>query len=553
MRFAPLAFTAFLLSACASAGTAPASPAETPAPATPPPSSTIPRTTLREPPENWHLLDATLDGVAGISSLRAERELLAGKQPRPVTVAVVDIGVDTAHPDIRANLWTNSREIAGNRTDDDRNGYVDDVRGWNFIGGADGRNINQETLELTRLYRWCTNKIPPAAAADTFPASQRQQCPIVVADFERRRGEIDQDAGMARMMMDAIDRLMPGLRAAVAPDTLSPARVLALRQPTPRVDSARTLYLRMSEAGVSPTQLREQLAEMTSSPQYSLNPDFYPRNIVGDNPGDVSQRFYGNADVTGPDPMHGTHVAGIIGAVRDNGNGVNGIAPVVRIMGIRAVPNGDERDKDVANAIRYAVDNGAQIINLSFGKGYSPHKSAVDAAARYADSRNVLIVHAAGNDGEDVETSPSFPTPVFVGGGRAANWIEVGASSWHGGDALAAPFSNYGRQQVDVFAPGEDILSAGGKGGFERASGTSMAAPVVSGLAALVMSYYPTLSAAQVKRIILDSSARYLSQPVRRPGSDDGRTVPFGTLSTTGGIVNAYNALKMAETMSRSR
>jgi subtilisin family serine protease len=552
MRFAPFVFIALSLSACASAGTTPASTAGTPSPATPP-TSTIARSTLREAPRNWHLLDASLDGVAGISALRAERELLAGKQPRPVTVAVIDIGVDTAHPDIRANLWSNPRETAGNRADDDRNGYVDDIRGWNFIGGPDGRNINEETLELTRLYRWCTNKIPPAARADTFPASQRQQCPVVVSDFERRRGEIDQEAGMARMMGEALDRLMPPLRAAVAPDTLSPARVLALRPTSPEVTSARALYLRLDSAGVTPAELKEQIASMTSSPQFSLNPDFYPRGIVGDNPADVTQRVYGNADVTGPDPMHGTHVAGIIGAVRNNGIGIDGIAPAVRIMGIRAVPNGDERDKDVANSIRYAVDNGAQVINLSFGKGYSPHKSVVDDAARYADSKNVLIVHAAGNDGEDVETSPSFPTPAFVGGGRAQNWIEVGASSWRGGDALAAPFSNYGRQQVDIFAPGEDIYSAASKGGYERASGTSMAAPVVSGVAALLMSYYPDLSAAQVKRIILDSAARYLAQPVRRPGSQDGRTVPFGTLSTTGGIVNVYNAVKLAETLSRSR
>jgi subtilisin family serine protease len=218
-------------------------------------------------------------------------------------------------------------------------------------------------------------------------------------------------------------------------------------------------------------------------------------------------------------------------------------------MSVRAVPNGDERDKDVANAIRYAVDNGAMVLNLSFGKSYSPEKAAVDEAVRYAESRGALIVHAAGNDGENADEGPSFPTPDYLGGGRATNWIEVGASSWRGGDSLAASFSNYGRRLVDVFAPGVDILSTDGKGGVSRESGTSMAAPVVSGLAALIMAYHPELTATQVKRIITESATPFRNQMVVRPGGED--RVAFGTLSATGGIVNAFNALRMAQTMGR--
>src|SRR3712207_4182900 len=217
----------------------------------------------------------------------------------------------------------------------------------------------------------------------------------------------------------------------------------------------------------------------------------------------------------------------------------------------RSVPDGDERDKDVANAIRYAVDNGAHIINMSFGKGYSPQKRVVDEAVKYADSKGVLLVPAAGNAGEDVKEHPSFPVPTYLDGGRAQNWIEVGASSWKGLDSLAASFSNWNRELVDVFAPGVDVYSTMPGGKYERESGTSMASPVVAGLAAMIMSYYPTLTASDVKRIILQSATRYADRRVVRPGSDE--KALFGTLSATGGIVNAYAAVKLAEETARTR
>jgi subtilisin family serine protease len=264
---------------------------------------------------------------------------------------------------------------------------------------------------------------------------------------------------------------------------------------------------------------------------------------VGDNPADLSERVYGSADVMGPDATHGTHVAGIIAAARGNGVGVDGIAPRVQIMAVRVVPDGDEHDKDVANGIRYAVDNGAQIINMSFGKAFSPHKSAVDEAVKYAESKGVLLIHAAGNDGEDLGENPSFPTRAYEGGGSAANWIEVGASSWKV-DSLATTFSNYGRGQVDLFAPGLDILSTVPGGGFERQDGTSMAAPVVTGVAALLMAYFPDLKAADVKRILLASVSPFGDRNVARPGN--GPAVRFGELSATGGVVNAFSAIRMA-------
>ena len=309
--------------------------------------------------------------------------------------------------------------------------------------------------------------------------------------------------------------------------------------------------MQLAQRGATPAVVAEALQE-TESQLKSLDPAFDPRSIVGDNYANVTERKYGNNDVNGPDAKHGTHVSGIIGAVKNTEVGIEGIASVsVKIMAVRAVPDGDERDKDIANAIRYAVDQGASVINMSFGKEFSPFKAAVDDAVKYADAHGVLMVHASGNESADNDTVENYPTPYFLSGTKAQLWIEVGASSWkgRGQSSRAVAPGNYGATHVDVFAPGEDILSTVPDNKYERDSGTSMASPVVTGLAALIMAYYPTLSPATVKQIILSSATRYTNRVVK-PGSTTGEMVPFSSLSVSGGVVNAYNALKMAESMS---
>jgi len=533
------ALVAAFLAACASV------PATAPAPK--PPSPT-PAVALSEPPNDWHLLDDAADHIPGISERRAERELLVGKQPkRTVLVAVIDNGVDTSHVDLRTNLWTNPRETAGNGKDDDANGYTDDVRGWDFIGGRDGRNVDHDTFEVTRLFARCG---AGGAVPDSLSGGDKALCPQIVQDFTKKKDEVDRTLAKVREFQNLFSNIDPLLRQEARTDSLTKEKVEALRPTSPDVQQARSIYLQLAAAGISPPMLAEAKTAYESQALYSLNPKYDPRPIVGDNPANLAERSYGNSDVTGPGAKHGTHVSGIIGAVRGNNVGIDGIAPAVRIMAVRAVPDGDERDKDIANAIRYAVDNGAQVINMSFGKAYSPQKAAVDDAVRYADSKGVLMVHAAGNDGEDAAKHASFPTPFYLSGGRAQNWIEVGASGWRRGDSLVANFSNYGQNQVDVFAPGVDIYSTVPKG-YEKDSGTSMASPVVAGLAALIMSYYPQFSASDVKRIILQSVTKYPNLMVVRPGSENGDKVDFSTLSQTGGIVNAYAALKLADEMSK--
>lgn len=521
----------------APANTRPA-PAVAAAPAAPAaPKADVPPS---EAAANWQLLDAESDHVIGTGVLRAKRELLAGRTPgRTVLVAIIDGGIDTAHTSLKSVLWKNPKEVPGNAKDDDGNGYVDDIYGWNFIGGKDGRDVNWDTIELTRVYALCSK-------GASVPADTSLHCSDIKSKFEDKQKEAQQQLGQVTMVESMLHRTRRILALSLGGDSgVTVARVQALPQSSDSTGAARQMFLRLAASGITQSAIDEAKEDVNGTLKYGLNPSYNPREIVGDDPTNTSDRNYGNRDVMGPDAKHGTHVAGIIGAIH-SANGVEGVASSVRIMMVRTVPNGDERDKDVANAIRYAVDNGAQVINMSFGKGYSPNKDAVDAAVKYADSKGVLMVHAAGNDGEDLGESPSYPTPAYLSGGRAANWIEVGASSWQGLDKLAAPFSNYGEKQVDVFAPGVDVLSTVPGGDFARESGTSMATPVVTGVAALLMSYFPKLTAADVKKLILDTATRYADTMVARPGSTDGEKVRFGALSATGGVVNAYAAVKAA-------
>ena len=475
---------------------------------------------------------------------------LEGKQAKKVVVAVIDSGVDVEHEDLKDIIWTNEDEIAGNGIDDDRNGYVDDIHGWNFIGGQDGRNVNYENLEVVRLY-------------NTYKAKYNNRNRDGLN--KKEKAEFDAYKEYEKIVKDKIAEVMPqykqyldiqdGVKGVVAKtgksiETVTAADIAALTDKDMMTSRIQEVVANAAANGGTVQELIENLQGAvdyyTSQAEYNYNPDFDARDIVGDNPGNLDDRNYGNKDVTGPDAGHGTHVAGIIAAVRDNNIGVNGVGGAnVEIMSIRTVPNGDERDKDVANAIRYAVDNGASVINMSFGKGYSPYKKAVDAAMKYAEKNDVLLVHAAGNDGKMLTLTNNYPNDTYMGKRRTGKtWIEVGAASAFYDENLPASFSNYNKKHVDVFAPGRDIYSTTPGSEYASFNGTSMAAPMVAGIAALVRSYFPDLKAKQVKEIILES-ALPVNLKVTKPGSEE--MVNFSDLSLTGGLANAYTAIKMAE------
>ena len=495
---------------------------------------------------DWFHFDAE-GATPGMSTDKAYRTLLDGRAPKDtVVVAIIDSGIDIDHEDLQSVIWTNDDEVPGNGVDDDQNGYVDDVHGWNFIGGPDGENVEYDTFELTRLYTQYRERFADVDSADVPPSEQEAYARYqqLQSEFNEERQQAQQQLQSVRQAHRAVQSATATLKNHLQTDALSQDVVASVASPDQQVERAKSILMYFYQQGLAPSDIAEYHEYLQQQVEYNYNPDFNPRPIVGDDYSDKTGRIYGNNDVTGPDAEHGTHVAGIVGAARGNGIGIDGVATGVRIMSIRAVPNGDERDKDVANAIRYAADNGADIINMSFGKSYSPHKSVVDAAVQHADSLGILMVHAAGNDGANVDSTESYPTGQYEEGGEAGLWITVGASSPSRGAELAAPFSNYGAETVDVFAPGGEIYSTMPGNDYGRNSGTSMAAPMVSGLAALIMAYHPELPPAQVRSLILESATPFGEMEVTVPGGT--RTVPFATLSQTGAIVNVYAALQRA-------
>jgi subtilisin family serine protease len=498
-------------------------------------------------PNGWQNLDLHKDSVYGISTEKAYLELLSNnKKYRTVIVGVIDGGVDTAHEDLKSVIWTNPQEIPGNGIDDEHDGYIDDVHGWDFIGGPKG-DIDKENLELTREIRRLKPLYGDAAAVtDSAGYSQFQ---VMLKEYDQALKKVEDIVTNIRAFQSILDSIKVKMRkdSPTLADFQSyePRNTYESRVKDVLIEA---LTDNPDFGEFERNEIGDVLKHFQDELDYDYNLDFNPRpGIVGDDPKNPEERFYGNNDVTGPEAEHGTHVAGIIGAVRNNNIGINGVADHVWIMSVRTVPSGDERDKDIANAIRYAADHGAKVVNMSFGKGYSPDKKVVDEAVKYAMSKDVLLVHAAGNDGKNLDKEKNFPTRVYAdGSGSAGAWIEVGASGFKDDSTLVAAFSNYGRTSVDVFAPGVHIHSTIPGSKYADYDGTSMASPVVAGLAALIREYYPKLTALQVKDIIM----RSVDKPnhlvsVQENGLSN--SVLFSDVCISGGIVNAYNALKLAE------
>ena len=516
-------------------------------------------------PNGWHLMDKETDGYYGVSADKAYSFLKTKNlKSKTVVVAVIDSGIDTLHEDLKPVLWTNPKEIPGNGIDDDRNGYVDDVNGWNFIGGKDGRNVKEDSYEAARVYHNLKAK---------YEGKDRENVNVKdISEYEvwlkakaKVMGEGDNQSGVdfviLKRMLGSMQKSDSILKIALAKEVFTGNELNAFIPTDEATKKAKAALLGLMKANnqleATNKEFMEGFAEYVSGEDKKEEaknnpPKNYRQEIVQDDETNVNDRFYGNNDIMASTPMHGTHCSGIIAAARNNGKGMDGIADNVRIMMIRAVPDGDEHDKDIANAIRYAVDNGAQIISMSFGKDFSPQKQWVDDAFRYAESKSVLLVHAAGNDAKNVDTEDNFPNPIYANGkGRAANVITVGASGDPKNGGLTASFSNYGKKEVDVFSPGVKIYATiPGGNTYGNLQGTSMACPLVAGIAALTLEYFPTLSAKQLKYVI-EKSAKQPDYKVTKPGSDE--MVNLGDISKTGGLVNAYEALKIAATLKGER
>lgn len=513
-------------------------------------------------PANWFNLDYNTDGVMGISTEKAYKTLLKGKKSTPVIVGVLDGGVDVFHEDLKDVVWINPKDSLSNGKDNDGNGYINDKYGWNFIGNADGKDVQFDNLELTRQLRILDEKFAHITPTTALNEADRQAFLAYQKMVVKYKNKLE-EAKMGQFSYDALKR---NLDAVVREIGKKPEEITLtdLENFNPKSNNQR-IALGYAKDEIQTNgfvkffdDITEGAKYFNNQVEYHLNKDYDSRPIVGDNYEDATERHYGNADVKGPDALHGSHVAGIIGAKRDNNIGINGVADNVRILTVRLVPDGDERDKDVANAIRYAVDNGAKVINMSFGKSYAYNKQTVDDAIKYADSKDVLMVHAAGNDSEDNDVEPNFPMKYYTDAkgdttGIANNWITVGATGLHLDNELLADFSNYGKKSVDVFAPGVRINSTIPDSQYKEEQGTSMASPVVAGLAAMIRSYYPTLSAAETKQIILASVEKPAQMVQIKVGEDATKMVKLEDISVTGGIVNAYNAILKAEEFSSKK
>lgn len=503
---------------------------------------------------NWYNKDFSQDHILGISTEKAYSKFLKNRKWKTVIVAVIDGGTDTTHEDLKSVLWTNNKEIPGNGIDDDGDGYIDDVHGWNFIGGAGGKEVGKDTYEVARMLSRLEPIYKGKSRNALSPADQKQYDLYlkVKQEYQKQRSQSEDELSKYNPILKVVQTSNEIVKKTFHVSKVDTNFLKNASSEDPNAKqalyvSAQVLKMGYKNVDSAESDLREGIKHSQDKLDFGLDTAFNPRKIVGDDYPNYHQINYGNNDITGPDALHGSHVSGIIGAVRNNGKGINGIANHVQIMTVRAVPDGDERDKDIAAAIRYAVNNGAEIINMSFGKGYSPYKVAVDEAVKFAEQKGVLLVHAAGNESVNKDTVINFPNRYYLDGSTAKNWIEVGASSRDTSGKMVAEFSNYGKTSVDVFAPGVEIYSTVPTGNkYKNESGTSMASPVVVGLAAVLKSYFPYLTAVELKEIIMKSSVKYYNL-VNLPGSKD-QKVSFDSLSISGGIVNLYEAVKLAMT-----
>lgn len=497
------------------------------------------KTQLKEADLNrWSHLDIIKDTIPGMSVDKAYAELLKNKTGKKVIVGIVDSGIDIEHEDLKAVVWTNKKEIAANGIDDDKNGYVDDIHGWNFLGDIVKENLEYERIIVKKsLVDEATYLKAKAINDKKIEAARKDKSKYeeMTADATKAQEIVEKFLGKKDFTIDEVN---------------------AITSENAEISKSKMRLQRVNSFGMTVTEFKAELQKEIDDQNKvlsgeNLNTNY--RKILGDNPEDMKDTKYGNNNVIGPDKeqaLHGTHVAGIVAQVRSNNIGGDGIANNVEILTVRAVPDGDEYDKDIALGIRYAVDNGAKVINGSFGKSFSPQKQWVYDAIKYAEKKDVLIVHAAGNDAKDIDKEDNFPNDSDDKITEFAdNLITIGALNYEYGDKVVARFSNYGKLNVDVFAPGVQIYATTPNNTYKLLQGTSMASPNVAGVAALIRSYYPKLSAKQVKHILMDSGVAITTNVIVGGKPTDLRA--FTTLSKSGKIVNAYNALLMAEKMSR--
>ena len=502
--------------------------------------------------KSWANSDLSTDTIPGMSVDKAYAEIIKNNKPSTVIVGVVDSGVDIDHEDLKSVIWTNEDEIPNNGKYDDKNGFIDDVHGWNFLG-----KTVEENMEYVRIYRMLKPKYDgkSESSISTADRAEYNQYLAAKAEYEKEMADSQSTLQQYNQIKQQLTAAHQAVSKELGTEDYTKEQLSDYKPENQQMQQYKAMLTQIqNNVDENIPSAIEQLDEAIEYYQGRLDTHFnldLKGRKTGDDPYDITDTNYGDNQVSGPDPKkedvkHGTHVAGIIAADRTNNIGIKGVANNAKILVVRAVPDGDEYDKDIALGIRYAVDNGAKVINTSFGKYFSTNPDWVRDAIKYAADHDVLIVNAAGNESENLDNKMVYPNDQTPENSTeiADNFLTVGALNYDYGSGLVATFSNYGSKNVDVFAPGVKIWSTVPNNEYEFLQGTSMAAPEVSGIAAIIRGYYPKLSAAQVKQIIMDSGLPTTATVI--VGGDSSKTGKFNTLSTSGKMANLYNALILA-------
>ncbi|WP_157802113.1 S8 family peptidase [Flavobacterium sp. 1] len=526
--------------------------------------------------QTWHQKDYQQDTIPGISLDKWYSLNKKKPKSKSIIVAVIDTQIDLNHEDLQGQIWTNPNEIPNNGIDDDKNGYIDDINGWSFTGTKSGGYVVWNRYEYVRIVKdWESlfkNKTESQIGTqDLYKYKEYQRALKTLEEkdkyYQNWLKSLKHSVAIYPLVKDTLKHFFPKedytyeqLDSMYKKYKINDKRYRQRRDDNDKDLGALIDYM-MGNLEVNEKTLediKDKEIQLDSVVNKNLNLNYNERLSIGDNP-TILEKGYGNNKVSNTIKGvrtiqdHNTMVSGIIAANRNNSKGIKGIAQNVKVMPLNISPSGDEHDKDITMAIRYAVDNGAKIINMSFGKEFTMHKEWVYEAFKYAEKHNVLLVHSAGNDSQSVDENPSYPSDISYDGSKEMcnNFINVGSITHKLSSTFVSDFTNYGKQNVDLFAPGDKIYTTGAGNIYKTESGTSLAAPMVSGTAALIWSYYPNLTATEVKQIILDSGTAY-DLEVLVPGIKD-KKVPFSELSKSGKVLNVYNAMQMAEKVSKHK
>lgn len=513
------------------------------------------KNTSKNVKKDWYFGDIQDDSLPGISLEKAYDQILKNKKGKPVTVAIIDMPIDINHEDLKDNIWINTDEIADNNLDDDNNGYIDDINGWNFIGNKQGDINRFAKYEYTRILSKYDSILNNKKEIDS---SLSKVYDLALEKYKKQYAYAKEDSAYISMVSNSKQNAESFLRKLLKSNdteiTLEILDSLKLANPKDTILNSNSLILsNFINYGFSKKYIEDYTLKANSRLSKLLNKKFNDREILGDNPKDVKDIYYGNNKVDAHVDFfdHGTLMAGFIAAKRDNTIGIKGVSDNIKLMCLPISSYGNEHDKDIAVAIKYAVDNGAQVINMSIGKEFSLYKEFVFEALKYADKHNVLVVSGAGNSRYNLDQFNYYYPNDNENNQKevSQNFIKIGASTFNVNEKLAANFTNYGSYDVDIFAPGVKGYSTSAlpEKYTVVSGGSSMSAALTSGIAALLYSYFPELKANEVKQILMESGVEY-NFDVNVPSSEKEKTqIPFSNLSKTGKIVNAYNALLLAE------